>query len=190
MRAPMSKLGMFVLAVVALFSIAGTATASAASSTSCATSGSIKLSPGLTETAKVQNVTIKGDLSECASVESGVTSGKYTAHFKTAEPVSCSTLTGAGVGAAEEENKIVIKWSPKGKGSGGNSQGTFSVPITEVPGAPASGLITSGPFVEDAISGSISESYTGGPTCGVAPEGKKKAPKVNKGTFSGTLSIA
>ncbi len=171
-------------ALLAAFATAGTASASAAS-TSCQASGTIKLSPGLSETAQLQNVSIKGTLTECASTESAVTSGKFVAHFKTAAPVTCATLTGAGTGAAEGSN-VVIKWSPKGSG---NSQGTFSVPITEVPGALVSGNIESGPFAGDSISGSISQSYTGGPTCG-QPVGKKKAKKVNKGTFSGTVSVS
>ncbi len=175
-----------VAALMGAFALVGTASASA-DSTTCNTSGTIKLSPGLSTTPQVQNVSIKGSLAECASVESEVTSGKYVAHFKTAEPVTCSTLTGAGTGAAAEENKIVLKWKPSG---GGNSQGTFSVNITEVPGALLSGTIASGPFSEDTISGAISQTYTGGGTCGIPPEGKKKAKKVNKGTFSGTLSVS
>ena len=39
-------------------------------------------------------------------------------------------------------------------------------------------------------SGSITQTYTGGETCGIPPEGKKNAKKVNKGTYSGTLSIS
>jgi hypothetical protein len=177
-----------VAALLAAFAMVGTASASAASTT-CSASGTIKLSPGLTNEPKVQNVTIKGSLSECAGEESEVTSAKFNAHFKTAEPISCETLTGEGVGAAAEENKIILKWKPKPKGSG-NSQGPVSLLITEVPGALLSGRIESGPFEEDAISGSLSQSYTGGPTCGVAPEGKKKAKKVNKGTVTGTVSIS
>jgi hypothetical protein len=185
MRASISKLGLLVLAAVTVFALAGVATASA-DSTTCETSGSIKLSPGLSETAHVQNVTIKGTLSGCTGTETEVTSGKYIAHFHTAEAVTCSTLTGAGVGAAAEENKIVIKWTPKGAG---NSQGTFSLPITEVAGASLSGLVQSGPFEGDAISGTVSETYTGGAECGKA-EGRKKAKKVNKGALSGSLSIS
>ncbi len=184
MRSSVSRF--FVLAaLVAALAMVSAASASA-DTTSCQASGTIKLSPGLSESAQVQNVSIKGSLSECAGTESSATSGKFVAHFKTATAVTCATLTGAGVGAAAEENKIVIKWTPKG---GGNSQGTISVPITEVPGALVSGGIESGPFAEDTIAGSVSQSYTGGPTCGT-PEGKKKAKKVNKGTLSGTVSVS
>jgi hypothetical protein len=175
----------FVAALVAALAMVGTATASA-DTTSCAAAGTIKLSPGLTSDAKVQNVTIKAALSECSGEESEFTGGKFVAHFKTAEPVSCSTLTGEGTGAAPEENKIVLKWTPKGSG---NSLGTVSLPITEVPGALLTGSIASGPFEEDNIAGELSQSYTGGSSCGVPPEGKKKAKKVKKGTVSGTLAI-
>jgi hypothetical protein len=164
------------------FAVVGTASASA-DSTTCSASGTIKLSPGLSNEPTVQNVQIKAALSGCESVESEVTSGKINAHFKTAEPISCATLKGAGVGAAAEENKIILKWKPHGSG---NSQGTASLPITEVPGALLTGSIAEGPFSEDAISGSLSQSYTGGPTCG---EGAKPK-KVKKGTVAGTLTVS
>jgi hypothetical protein len=176
------------LAAVGALALLGSASAMA-DSTSCQTSGTIKLSPGLGAEPATQNVMLKGTLSECASVESAVTGGKYVAHFKTAEPISCANLVSGGVGAAAEENKIVLKLTPKG---GGNPQGTISVNIQE--GAPQSlgGSITSEntAFFEDVISGSITQSYTGGATCGVPPSPKKKAKKVNKGTYSGTLAIS
>jgi len=179
---------MAVAAVVGALALVGTASASA-DSTTCTTGGSIKLSPGLTTTPTVQNVTVKGTLGECASVESETTEGKFIAHFKTAEPISCATLGSLeGVGAAAEENKIVVKLKPK---AGGNPMGTFSVPIREGAGSPLSGTITSeGAFFEDSISGSITETYTGGAKCGEPEEGKKKAKKVNKGTFAGTFSVS
>jgi hypothetical protein len=176
-----------VAALMGAFALIGTASASA-DTTSCSTSGSIKLSPGLTTTSSVQNVTVKGALTGCSGVESEVTEGKFLAHFKTAEAISCATLASGGVGAAAEENKIVLKLKPK---SGGNPQGTFSVEVREAGPSPLSGEITSeGAFFEDHIGGEITQSYTGGATCGVAPEGKKKAKKVNKGTFTGTFSVS
>jgi hypothetical protein len=119
----------------------GAASASA-DSLSCKAAGSIKLSPGLSAIPAVQNVQINGSLSECAGTETEVKEAKFQAHFKTAEPISCATLTGAGVGAATEENKLIIKF--KGEG---NSIGTISVPITEVPGAAVTGLISEGPAI-------------------------------------------
>jgi hypothetical protein len=173
-----------VIALVLLCAAISATTASASAATaSCETSGSIKLSPGLSAAAQVQNVTIKGTLKGCVGEESTVTTGKFEAHYKTAEPVTCATLTGAGAAAAN--SNIVVKWAPKGQG---NSMGSFSMPLTEVAGASLGGLIESGPFTGATIGGSVSESYAGGSTCGV-PQGKKKAKKVNKGTFVGTLSV-
>jgi hypothetical protein len=176
----------FVAALVVAFALVGTATASA-DSTSCAAGGVIKLSPGLTNTPAVQNVTVKGTLAECASVESEVTMGKFVAHFKTAEPIACPVLTSEGVGASPEENKIILKPLPK---KGMNPQGTFSLPIKEGGGALLSGEITTleTPFSEDTIGGSITETYVGGPKCGEEVEGHP-AKKVKKGTFVGTLSV-
>jgi hypothetical protein len=170
--------------LLAAIAMTGAASASA-DTTTCSASGSIKLSPGLSTTPTVQNVQIKGSLSGCASTESTMTAGKFQAHFKTAAPISCATLLSAGVGAAAEENKITVKPA----GGGGNPMGTVSLLILEGSGA-LSGTITSGgPFSEDVISGSLTQAYTGGPTCGVA-QGKKKAKKVSSGTVTGTVTIS
>jgi hypothetical protein len=173
-----------VAALMSAFAMAATPSAASADSTTCSNSGTIKLSPGLEATPHVQNISIKGTLTGCAGAESAVTEGAYVAHLKTTEAVSCTALTGAG--AAEEATNIVIKWSPKG---GGNSMGTFSMPLTEVPGVSLGGTLASGPFNADSISGTVSQTYTGGAKCGVA-QGKKKAKKVNKGTLSGSLTIS
>ncbi len=172
--------------LMAAIAMTGAASASA-DTTTCSASGTIKLSPGLTNTPTVQNVQVKGTLSGCESSERDMTEGKFQAHFKTAEAISCATLTSEGVGAAAEENKLIIKSKPK---DGGNPMGTASLLILEGEGA-LSGTITSeGPFFEDTVSGALTQAYTGGPTCGIVPEHKKKAKKVNKGTVSGTVTIA
>ncbi len=156
-----------------------TASASAATATECTgNSGTIKLSPGLSETPQVQNISIKGTLSGCSG-EEGFTGASYNAHLKTADAVSCSVLTEAG--AAEVETNINIKWS-------GVSSGTFSMPLTEVP-VSLGGTLTSGPFSGESIAGTVSQTFTGGATCGVSTAGKKKpkkAKKVNKGSFTGS----
>ena len=172
-----------VAGTVAAMALAGTASANAAS-TSCSAGGLIKLSPGLGTEAQVQNVTVKGTLSGCESSESHATEGKFEAHFKTAEAIGCEALTTGGVGAAAEENKIIIKLNKKKHM--GNSQGTFSVDIAEGPNQLLSGLIESGPFAEDTIGGSINETYTGSHHCGERKNGKQ----VKKGTFVGTLSLS
>jgi hypothetical protein len=66
------------------------------------------------------------------------------------------------------------------------------VSLIEGPAA-LGGTISSGPFHEDALGGSLTQAYTGGPTCGQETEHKgkkKKGKKVNKGTVSGTLTIS
>jgi hypothetical protein len=170
--------------LMAAIAMTGAASASA-DTTTCGASGTIKLSPGLSATPTVQNVQIKGSLSGCASTESTITSGKFQAHFKTAEAISCATLLGAGVGAAAEENKLIIKPA----GGGGNPQGPVSLLIREGSGALSGSITSAGPFFEDVVSGALTQAYTGGPTCGVA-QGKKQPKKVSKGTVSGTLSIS
>jgi hypothetical protein len=173
-------LSIAVLAVVALG--ATSASAGAATTETCENNASVKLSPGLTNAPQIQNITVKGTLTNCTGEEAAFTSGKYIAHLKTTEPVTCATLA-AEPGAADT-GTIVIKWSPKGQG---NSLGSFSQPLTEQPTA-ISGLLESGPFAESPISGAVKQTYTGGTTCGIA-EGKKKAKKVNKGTLTGTLTV-
>jgi hypothetical protein len=172
-----------VAALVGSFCLAATASASA-DTTSCTAAGSVKLSPGLSETPQVQNIQIKGTLSGCSGEESSVTEGKFQIHEKTAAPVTCKALT---EGAAGSPEKIIIKWKPKPEG-GSTSQGEASVTLIEGAGA-LSGTITSGPFNEDTLGGSLTQAYTGGAECGVG-HGKKKGKKVNKGTVSGTLSIS
>ena len=178
-----------VAALVGAFCLAATASASA-DTTSCTAAGTVKLSPGLTATPQVQNIQIKGTLTGCTGEESAeITGGTFQIHSKTAETVSCSALTS---GAATTGEALKLKWKPK-PNAGSQSQGTASISLIEGAGA-LSGSITSGPFNEDVLGGSLTQAYTGGPTCGQEVEmknGKKKpGKKVNKGTVSGTLSIS
>jgi hypothetical protein len=169
-------------ALLALVALGATsASASAATTETCENAASVKLSPGLTNTPTVQNISIKGTLGNCTGEEATATSGKYVAHLKTSEPVTCATLAGPGAPAT---GTIVIKWTPKNHG---NSMGSFSMALTEQPSV-IGGSIESGPFAESTLSGTVVEAYTGGSTCGLA-EGKKKAKKVNKGTLTGTLTV-
>lgn len=163
--------------------LAGGASANAAS-TSCSAGGSIKLSPGITSEPQVQNVVIKGTLSGCESSGSKASEGKFGAHFKTAEPIGCEAFAAGNVGAAAEENKIVIKLNKKAHM--GNSQGSFSVDIAEGPDELLSGSLESGPFGGDTIGGSVNETYTGSHHCGE----RKNSKQVKKGTFVGTLTLS
>jgi len=146
-------------------------------------SGTIKLSPGLTETPHVQSITIKGELKGCEG-PAEPTAGTYVAHLKTTEAVTCSALASIAAEPTTTSMSLVVQWAPKGSG---NSQGTLIMPVTEVPGVPLEGKLEGGPLKEplSITSGAVSESFTGGPTCGV-PSGKKKAKAVKKGVFSGT----
>ncbi len=170
-------------ATMAALAFAGTASASAAS-TSCSAGGAIKLSPGLTTEAQVQNVTVKGTLAGCESSESKATQGKFVAHFKTAEAIGCEALTNGGVGAAAEPDQLVLKLKPNGHR--GSSQGTFGVNVTEGSDELLSGLVESGPLAGDTVGGSITETFTGAHHCGNRKNGKP----VKKGTFVGTLSAS
>jgi hypothetical protein len=174
------RLGVLTALAVPLGVIGFAAPASASASTTCTgNSGTIKLSPGLQESAQVQNITIKGTLSGCTG--SSVTGGTYLAHLKTAGPVSCAALSSAGEVAT---GSIVIKWSPKGQG---NSNGTFSMPLTALAGVGLGGTLQSGPFATSSISGTVSQSFAG--ACGGGGKskgkGKAKAKKIKDGSFTG-----
>lgn len=115
--------------------------------TSCASNtGVAKLSPGIEEVGKVQNISVKGTLSGCSG--STGESAKYVAHLKTSTAVTCASLAAEG---AVAQGTVVIKW---GHGQG-NSQGTLTV--TGGPSAfTLSGTVTSGPFEGLAISSTLS----------------------------------
>jgi len=57
--------------------------------------------------------------------------------------------------------------------------------VPEVWGVSLGVTLESGPFSGGSVAGTVSQSFTGGATCGVA-KGKMKAKKVNKGTFAGS----
>ncbi len=141
-----------------------------------ANSGTVTLSPGLTDTAKVQTMKIKGTLTGCAGKP--FTGATYTATLKTAGPVSCSVLTGAGETAT---GAATYKWTPKAAAS----TGTLSMPLTEMPGVAFAGEVTAGSYAPLTFTGTATESFTGGATCG-QKVGKKAAKAVKKGTFSGS----
>jgi hypothetical protein len=142
--------------------------------------GTIKLSPGLEETPHVQSITVKGTLKGCDGPLS-FSEGTYVAHLKTAEEVTCSTLASLSAEPTTSSVSLAVKWSPAEAGS---SKGTLVMPLTEAGGA-FEGTLEGGPFasLSSFSASSLSESFTGGPTCGVA-SGKKKAKAVKSGTFA------
>ncbi len=141
-------------------------------------SGTIKLSPGLTSTPAVQTVKIKGTLSGCTG--DPFTTVAYTATLKTAVAVSCSVLKGAGEPAS---GAATYKWTPKAKPS--KATGTLGMLLTETPAVALSGAVTAGSYSPLTLSGTATESFTGGATCG-EKVGKKAAKPVKAGTFSGS----
>jgi alpha-tubulin suppressor-like RCC1 family protein len=138
-------------------------------SATCTTnSGSITLSPGLTNTPAVQTMKIKGTLTGCTGEP--FTAAKFTATLKTAGPVSCSVLKTSGETAT---GTAKYKWTPKAK----PSAGTLSMLLTEAPGAAFSGELTTGSYSPLAVLGTVTEGYTA--TC--------IAKVVKKGKFSGSV---
>jgi hypothetical protein len=143
--------------------------------------GTIKLSPGLEETPHVQSITVKGTLKGCDGPLS-FSEGTYTAHLQTTEEVTCSTLSSVSAEPTTTSTSLAVKWSPT---EAGKSTGTFLIPLTEVPGETLTGTLQGGalPSPTSFSASSLSESFTGGATCGVA-SGKKKAKAVKSGTFA------
>ena len=144
--------------------------------------GTIKLSPGLTETPHVQTITLKGALKGCDG-PAPVEAAKFVDHLKTTEEVTCLALQSFALEPTTTAVSLAVKWAPK---EAGVSHGSLVVPITEASGATIEGALEGGPFGSPAaLSGTLSESFSGGPSCGVA-EGSKKAKAVKNGTFTGT----
>ncbi|MCW3031990.1 MAG: hypothetical protein JWM60_335 [Solirubrobacterales bacterium] len=145
-------------------------------------SGTIKLSPGLSETPHVQNITLKGELNGCGG-PSPAESASIVAHLQTTEEVTCLALASLSFEPTTAPVSAVVKWAPK---EAGTSHGSLTVPITEAGEAILGGSLQGGPFSSPAaVSGAVYESFTGAATCGVA-QGKKQAKPVKSGTFSGS----
>jgi hypothetical protein len=191
MRSKLGRLSVLTTLIAAVGLMAAFASSASADSITCKVSGLIKLSPGLTQTPHVQNIQItkkKGALlSECSGSETAVTGGTVSVHMRTTEAVACSALKGAGAPVTPEN--AIFKWQPKG---GENSFGLVSIPLTEMPVA-ISGSVnaepTTAPFAGDTVTGEVTQVYIGSEGCDIT-SGHKKAKKVNKGTFSGSITIS
>jgi Fibronectin type III domain len=144
--------------------------------------GTITLSPGLEEAPHVQSITIKGQLKGCDG-SGAMTEGTYVAHLRTTEEVTCSELTSIFAEPNTTPASVVVKWLPP---EAGKSTGALVVPLTEVPGMALSGTLQGGGFEKPLTvsASSLSESFTGGPTCGVPAKKGAKAKPVKKGTFA------
>ena len=140
--------------------------------------GTIALKPGLTNTAAVQTMTIKGTLTGCSSEP--FTSAKFTAKLTTKGAVGCSVLQNSEAATGT----VSVTWTPETKPK--TSKGSLSLPLAEQAGASLASALTKGPFTPRTLVGTVSESYTNAAFCGV-PQGKKGVIKVvRKGTFSGS----
>jgi alpha-tubulin suppressor-like RCC1 family protein len=140
-----------------------------------ANSGSIKLSPGLTNAPAVQTIKIKGTLMGCEGEP--FARATYTATLKTTGPVTCSALQALGETAT---GPAKFKWAssmPRLK----SSTGTLSLRLSETPGVAFSAEATAGAYSRLVFSGTATESYAGASSCGQTAKAKVKT-----GTFSGS----
>ena len=93
---------------------------------SCESSqGTIKLSPGLSETPHVQSITVKGALRECAG-PLGFESATFSDRLSTTEEVTCSILASASAEPTTAPVSLSVKWSPNEQGS---SKGSLLMPL-------------------------------------------------------------
>ncbi len=143
--------------------------------------GTIKLSPGLSETPHVQKITVTGELKGCEG-PLGIESGTYVDHLKTTEEVTCSALASTSIEPGTTPVSLTVKWSPSEEGT---SKGSLTLPLSEASLTGLDGTLDGGPFTTPAsvTAASVAESFTGGSTCGQAV-GKKKAKPVKSGAFS------
>jgi hypothetical protein len=143
-------------------------------------SGSIKLTPGLSETPHVQEIALKGSLKLCDG-PAEPTEATYVAHLLTTEEVTCSTLDSLSVEPTTSAVSFAVKWLPLGSGK---SVGQLLVPLTEA-GGDFHGELEGGPFAgpRSVFASSLWESFKGAATCGV-PSPKGVVKPVKSGTFA------
>ena len=144
-------------------------------------SGTITLSPGLTEKPHVQTMTVRGTIEGCDGPLS-MSSGSYVEHLKSTEELTCTALSSSSIEPTTKVTSLSLNWAPS---EAGHSAGSLLYPISEASLTPLTGTLTGGEFEAGATvsAESLSESFTGGAECGV-PHGKHKAKPVKKGTFA------
>ena len=143
--------------------------------------GTIKLTPGLTETPQVQSITVKGSLKECGGPFEPE-SGTYVAQLRTTEAVTCSVLSSPLTEPNTTPVSLSVKWLPS---EAGKSKGLLSLPLSEVGFTGVTGTLQGGPFASPTgfKAVALGESFTGGSTCGQAI-GRKTPKPVKSGSFS------
>jgi hypothetical protein len=157
----------------------GTATISytVVKATCTTNTGTVRLSPGLTDTPAVQTIEIKGALTGCTGEPFAEVS--YKATLTTTGPVSCSVLAGPSESAT---GSAKYEWTPKSKPS---TAGRLSLVLSETPSVAFFGETTAGSFSPLTFAGSVTETYEGGSKCGMS-QGKNAAKPVKQGNFTGT----
>jgi hypothetical protein len=155
-------------------------TVASAQETCSGNSGKLSLSPGVTNTAAVQVVKVKGVLSGCSGSRP-YTEAKYAGTLKTVKGVTCTSLTSSSEQSAT--GPLLVKWLPKARGA--ESNGTLSVPLTQAPGAILGGSLESGQFSPSDIAGTVSQTFAKAAKCGVAIGTKPVAP-IKSATFTGS----
>jgi hypothetical protein len=174
--------------VVGAFCSAATTSAKAAEVWCYNGSGKIKLSPGLTNTPVVQEIQVKGELTECVGGSGFPASLKFQIHAVTTEPVTCVALT-RGALTDDTKSSILIKAKRQGMWSSaaffelfeaaGSAAASYSYPL--------SGGILEG----RQMFASFETKYERGPECGkgiVGENGRERpAKKVNKGVIEAAL---
>lgn len=169
------KLSVLAVASAGIASFLGTSSAAAAETgATCATNtGVATLSPGINESAKTQNITLKGSLGECTG-EAGA-SAKYVIHLKSSASVTCASLATEGLVA---EGTSILKW---GHGHG-NSLGTATLS-----GSPTSGFSLTGSITEGSYAGlTLSSALSGTSVFSGKGEPCTKNGKLKKIEMSGT----
>jgi hypothetical protein len=175
MRSFALKLSVLTVAAAGTASLVAAPGAAAAEpgATCASNNGVATLSPGISETAQVQNITLKGTLGECTG-EAG-SSAKYVIHVKSSTPVTCVSLAAGGLAS---EGTAILKW---GHGKG-NSLGTVSVS-----GSPTSGFSLTGSIAEGPYAGlHIAETMSGTSVFSGKGEACTKKNKLKRITVSGT----
>jgi hypothetical protein len=142
----------FALVALAVSAVSGLAAISAGAEevtgTSCASNtGSAKFSPGIGEAAQVQNISVKGALTECTG--SAGPKATYVVQLKTTTAITCASVRDELTTA---QGSIVVKW---GHGHG-NSLGNLTVSGSVESGFSLSGTVTQGPYAGGSISGTVS----------------------------------
>jgi hypothetical protein len=176
-----TRIGIVLLAVAAIVPISaivgpGVASAKTAKpSLQCNVTGSAKISPGVSETAAVQTLTVTLTLSGCTdSSVSGITgSSAGTTSATGKKPETCANLVGA---SKPTKTVTTINWN------NGSMSGVNYKTVLNGTSGTASGKVTSGSFDKGKLSSSIAYQPGAGQNCTTTP--------LTSATITGTFTIS